>query len=403
MTPDQRTLVFGKKTVSLVVAAAFATTVAAGCSSSKSSTGTGTSSGNSGTSGKAIKIGILGSFTGAAASGFTGLQPGVIARIKVANAAGGINGHQIEWVAADDQSTPAGALAAVNKLVQQDKVTAIVEVSSVFYGGSKPAIKSGIPVFGTGFDACTCWTDQSATNLFDVNGVGDYTLVPTTFGTIAKALGVSKMGGLSYTTSASSTLSVKAWIRSAQKAGLQTGFSQGIAFGSTDIGPVVLGIKNSGTDGFYMSTIPNSAFAVAGGLAEQGIKLKGTFLATGYGGDLLANDAAVQAAQGLQFLVATSPVELKTPGTLKMQDGLNKYAGQSMDIPPVTARPWAGWPLTPWCGDWAMPRTTRRRPTSSTRAVTPPGMAPACRSPTTSATTRRSPGVASRQATARTW
>jgi branched-chain amino acid transport system substrate-binding protein len=350
MSLEQRRSTRKKRLVAVVASIAAASLLAA-CSSSKSNgggstpttggSGAATSSGGGSAAPstgnpdkKTLKIGVVGSFTGSAASGFTGLKPGVEARFKAAEAANELDGRTVQFVYGDDQSTPQGAQSAVSKLTTQDHVDVIVEVSSVFYGGYKQAVKSGIPVFGTTFDACTCWQDKANTNLFAVGGSGDYHAVTTTYGELAKKLNITKLGGLSYTTSESSTLSVKGWIESAKKAGLQAGFSQGVAFGSTDVGPVVLGIKNSGTDGFYMSTIPNTAFAVAGGLQQQGLKLKGTFLATGYGGDLLASDAAVQAAQGLQFLTATSPVELKTPGTLKMQDGLNKYANQSMDIPP---------------------------------------------------------------------
>jgi branched-chain amino acid transport system substrate-binding protein len=339
MGSEQRNII-RRKRATAVIAAVAAMTLLAACSSSKSNSGSGggpASSGGSST-GKldkdTIKIGVLGSFTGAAASGFTGTKPGIQARFDVAQAAGELGGRKVQLVYGDDASTPQGAQAAVTKLTTQDKVDVIVEVSAVFYGGSKQAIKAGVPVFGTTFDACDCWRDKANTNLFAVGGSGDYSLVSTTFGDLAKKLNITKLGGVSYTTSQSSTLSVKAWIESARKAGLQTGYSQGVPFGSTDVGPVILGIKNSGTDGIYISTIPNTAFAVAGGLQQQGVKLKGTFLSTGYGGDLLASDAAVQAAQGLQFLTATTPVELKTPGTLKMQEGLNKYANQPLDTPP---------------------------------------------------------------------
>jgi branched-chain amino acid transport system substrate-binding protein len=336
MSSEQRIRTRKKRAVTIIAAVAAASLLAA-CSSSKSSGGTGgdggaTSGGAGG--GKAIKVGVIMSKTGSAASGFTGVEGGVKARLELANESGGIGGRKLEYVIADDQSTAQGALSAATKLTTQDKVDVIVEVSSYFYGGYKQVVKAGTPLFGTGFDACPCWQDKSNKNLFNVSGVGDFHLVPTTFGELAKKLGITKMGGLSYTTSQSSTLSVKAWIESTKRAGLQAGFSQGVPFGSTDVGPVVLGIKSTATDGFYMSTIPNTAFAVAGGLQQQGIKLKGTFLATGYGGDLLASDAAVTAAQGLQFLTATTPVEAKTEGTLKMQNALNKYAGQSLDTPP---------------------------------------------------------------------
>jgi branched-chain amino acid transport system substrate-binding protein len=50
------------------------------------------------------------------------------------NAAGGVNGYKIKYILADTNSTPTGGLTAVQKLVQQDNVFAIVEDSSDFFG-----------------------------------------------------------------------------------------------------------------------------------------------------------------------------------------------------------------------------------------------------------------------------
>ena len=46
-------------------------------------------------------------------------------------------------------STPTGALTAVQKLVQQDNVFAIVEDSSDFFGAEPYALQQGIPVVGS--------------------------------------------------------------------------------------------------------------------------------------------------------------------------------------------------------------------------------------------------------------
>jgi branched-chain amino acid transport system substrate-binding protein len=331
---SQQRQVARRHLMALVAGAAIISVIAA-CSSSKSGSATGGASGSSQPSnGRTIKVGVLTSLTGPAASGFTGIETGVKSRFELANASGGINGHKIEYVMADDASTAQGTLAAANKMIQQDKVDAIVEVSSTFFGGYKPVVQAGIPTFGTSFDGGPEWADKANTSLFPIGGVGNYHLVATTFGTIAKKFGVTKMGGISYTVSQSSTLAAKEWIASAKAAGLQEGYSQGVAFGSTDVGPFILGVKNSNTDGFYAPTISNTAFAVAEGLTQQGVKMKGVFLANGYGATLLNTPAAVQAAQGLQFLSPWSPVELKTPATIKLQDALSKYGNVSADLPP---------------------------------------------------------------------
>jgi branched-chain amino acid transport system substrate-binding protein len=167
-----------------------------------------------------------------------------------------------------------------------------------------------------------------------VLGSEDYSKVPTTLGKITKALGVTKMGGLGYLEAPSAKLSVKAYVASSLKAGIPTGYASNVHFGSTDVGPVVLGIKNSHTDGFYTSTIPNTAFAVVAGLAQASVKMKAILLATGYGGDLLKSKEATAAGEGAYFLTATAPIESGNAGALAMQAGLAQYGGDKpTDIP----------------------------------------------------------------------
>jgi branched-chain amino acid transport system substrate-binding protein len=314
--------------------AAVVTLAAAACSSGSSSSqgaaGSATSSSGAAASGNGapIKVGVVTSITGASASGFTpGTQEGVKARLGLANAAGGVNGHKITYIMADDASSPAGAANAVRQLIEQDHVAAILDVSSWFFGGYSVAVQAGVPVFGVSFDGGPEWTNPANKNLFSVEGSQNFALVSSAYATIAKTLGVTKAGALGYSDSPSAMESVNAFIAAAQHAGLPKGFVDGIAFGSTDVGPVVLGIKDSGTDGFYTPTIPNTAFAVLVGLAQAGVKMKMVLLATGYGGDLLADKAAVQAGNGAYFSTITAPVESGNAAAKQMQAALTTYAG----------------------------------------------------------------------------
>jgi ABC-type branched-subunit amino acid transport system substrate-binding protein len=325
------------------VVAALATfaTLAAACGGS-SSGGKSATNNNQGQASKTIKIGVLTSLTGSSAPGFTGTEGGAKARFSLANDGGEVKGVKFTYVMGDDASSPAGAAAAVRKLVQQDHVNAIIEDSPFFFGGFQAAVQAGVPVFGAGFDGGPEWLDQKNKNLFNTLGSEDYTKVPTTLGKITKALGVTKMGGVGYIEAPSARLSVNGFIESSKKAGIATGYHTNVHFGSTDVGPVVLGIKNSRTDGFYMSTIPNTAFAVVGGLAQAGVKMKALLLATGYGGDLLKSKEATAAGNGAYFLGTLTPVEKHTPATQAFQAALNKYAGEAADVIPSFSE-YMGW------------------------------------------------------------
>ncbi|MGC9968380.1 MAG: ABC transporter substrate-binding protein [Minisyncoccia bacterium] len=78
------------------------------------------------TSSGPIRIGFMGPLTGDEASvGENGLAAVQIARDEI-NSAGGVNGRQVEVIAEDSKCDPTAAADAANKLVNVDKVTAII-------------------------------------------------------------------------------------------------------------------------------------------------------------------------------------------------------------------------------------------------------------------------------------
>ena len=314
-----------KRTATVLAVAVAAVVGLSACGSAKSSSKKG---GTTKAAGAPIKLGVLTSLTGSAASGFTTVEQGVKARLGLENAAGGVNGHKIDYVMADDQSTGPGAVSAAKKLIQQDKVYGILENSPFFSAAAKTTTTAGVPVTGVSFDAGPEWTDKSATNIFDAYGYGDYTQLSTTWGKYFKLQGATKVGAVGYAGSVSSELAAIDAVESAKKAGLQGGYlNNTVPFGSTNVGPVIQAIKASGTDALYLPVVPNTAFAIAVGLKQAGVKLKSVVLATGYGGDLLASKDAVAAANGLDFSVIAAPVEMNTAGTKKFASALSTYAG----------------------------------------------------------------------------
>lgn len=82
-------------------------------------------------SGNVIKIGEVGSMTGSEATFGLSTHNGIMLAVKQLNAAGGIAGKKVEVVSLDDQGKPEEAAVAMNKLINQDKVVAILgEVAS---------------------------------------------------------------------------------------------------------------------------------------------------------------------------------------------------------------------------------------------------------------------------------
>jgi branched-chain amino acid transport system substrate-binding protein len=105
--------------------------------------------GQQGISADAITIGAHGPITGPAA--YIGLagRDGMLLAIKEINASGGVSGRKIVAVFEDDGHSPTKALAAVKKLVEQDKVFAVMSVggSNATVGAVDYMKERGVPYY----------------------------------------------------------------------------------------------------------------------------------------------------------------------------------------------------------------------------------------------------------------
>jgi branched-chain amino acid transport system substrate-binding protein len=277
--------------------------------------------------GAPIKLGVLTSQTGVASSSFNTVESGVKARLALENANGGVNGRKLDYVMADDQSTGPGAVAGARKLIQQDKVYGILENSAFFSAAAATTTQAGIPVTGVSFDAGPEWFDPKSTNIFDAYGYGNFTVAMTTYGQYFKSIGAKKVGAIGYGSSPSSAMAAKEAVASAEAVGLKAGYlDNSLAFGSTDVGPIVQKIKASGTDALLVPVVQSTGYALVKGLQQAGVKMKSVILSTGYGQEVLNDPATRDASRGVDFATIVAPVETGKPGAVKMQDALTKYA-----------------------------------------------------------------------------
>ena len=86
---------------------------------------------NAGDTGDTIKIGVYGDLTGQTSSFGQSTKNGIELAVEEINNAGGVNGKKITLVVEDDQGRPEQAKTVVSKLINQDKVQAVLgEVAS---------------------------------------------------------------------------------------------------------------------------------------------------------------------------------------------------------------------------------------------------------------------------------
>jgi branched-chain amino acid transport system substrate-binding protein len=282
-----------------------------------------------GVTAKSVKVGYIYAGTGIAASNFAGADKGFQARIDRANAAGGINGRKIETELVDDQSSGAN-LTGAQDLIQNRKVFAVVNNSPFAFLSYRYIRDAGVPLIGGGYDG-TYYGEPGNENIISALGnvVASPGLTNTYFGKIIKALGGTKVATLAYGASASSVAAAKAIQEYAvPEAGLKAVYTNtSVDFGTSDVAPLVLGIKNAGADTTVLPMVASTNIAIVQGLQQNGVKMKANVLLTGYGQDLLDSPAAATLDKHTVFFSQYVPVELKTKATKQFQADLKKYAG----------------------------------------------------------------------------
>ncbi len=133
--------------------------------------GCGSSSSSSGSDSDTIKIGWLGPLTGGVAQYGIAVQNGVKLYVDQINAAGGINGKQIELISYDEEGDATKAVTGYNSLMD-DEVVAIVgdvttapciAVVSEAYADNTPMITASATAIGVTYNEDA---DQVYTNMF---------------------------------------------------------------------------------------------------------------------------------------------------------------------------------------------------------------------------------------------
>jgi branched-chain amino acid transport system substrate-binding protein len=282
-----------------------------------------------GVSAKRVKLGYIFSETGVAGSTFKNAGKACKARVDRQNAEGGVNGRKIDMEIIDDQSSGAN-LTAAQDLVQNRKVFAVVNNSSFAFLAYRYLLDQGVPMIGGGYDG-TYYGQKGNENI--LSALGNSTpyngLSYDTTAKVMKILGAKKVAALAYGASASSTASAKTNQDYAVPAvGLKSVYTNTtVDFGTSDVGPLVLGIKNAGANAVYLPLVAASNFAVVQGLAQNGVEMKANVLATGYGQDMLDSPIASTLGPNTVVFQTYKPVEVKDKYTKQFQADLEKYAG----------------------------------------------------------------------------
>ncbi|HXY92455.1 MAG TPA: ABC transporter substrate-binding protein [Acidimicrobiia bacterium] len=267
---------FGRRSKFFVVLLASIATIAVWTGSAQGRTGAAAPSASSscnspGVTGDTVKVGLLVEASGPQAATFADVEKGVKARLAKLEADGGLpGGRKVEYVFADDAADDSKNLTEAKRLVEEDGVFAVLEVSSHSKGSASYLHAQGVPVVGWAIDPV--WGQYD--NMFGYRN--SYAPDPAKNQTtqtpeVMKKLGAKKIAVLGFDNSAS-TLAVNNAAAAIKKDGLKVANKVIVPAGSTDFTAVAQKLKDSGADGIdtLMDFTQNSALMQA--VIQAGIR-----------------------------------------------------------------------------------------------------------------------------------
>lgn len=221
-----------------------------------------------------IKVGNSAATSGAFAPIGVPFNAGIEAYFKMVNEKGGVNGRKIEFVHTDDEFNPEKGKAALDKLVNDDKVFAIVgHFGTPVVGATLDDLKEiGIPAVyfatGTGILYNENATKGEGDNIFPVQPV--YPMEGRIMTAWAKGEFNANKIGVIYTNDDAGKDLVKGIETEAKNIGGIEVISEQVAPGAEDVSSAVTKIKNANVDTVIIAGIQGTFPQIAKELAKQG-------------------------------------------------------------------------------------------------------------------------------------
>jgi branched-chain amino acid transport system substrate-binding protein len=279
--------------------------------------------------GAPIKIAMITSETGVAASEFATTPQGFLSRVDLQNAEGGINGRKIDPIVINDQGSLTTVVTAVQQAISEGAI-GIVNATPFFFNAYKYAQQAHIPVTGGSFDGSE-WGEQPNTNMFasDTGSVDPTFPINTGLATFFKAHGGTVVGTYGYGVSESSSRAATGTGTAAKSIGMKVGITDtSVPFGSVSFTTEALAAKSAGVNTLYGTMDDDSNFALLTAMQQAGVKLKVVAFPTGYEPSII-HQPIWKSLQGVYFSAEFRPFSIPDAGTKVMAAALEKYAHRS--------------------------------------------------------------------------
>jgi branched-chain amino acid transport system substrate-binding protein len=321
--------------VLLAGSCAAATLLVAGCGSSGSGgSAAGSAPGQQATAGS-IPVGVVGTFSGPEGTTTGSSKLAMQAWADAVNAAGGIDGHQVQLYLEDDAGNPSTSLVEVKTLVQQDHVVAIVGEESI---SAQPwasyAAAHGVPVIGGNSAELSFLTNP---DFFTVGG----NLLSGYYGEVALARqNGPKIANIYCAEDPACAATTTLVTGFGKPLGVGIGYTSKVAATQPDFTATCQGIKASNDSSYALGLNSATILLMVAQCAQQGVTAKpvGSWVTT----------SAFASTPGLDGMESADPVfpffDDSTPATKEFQAALKKYApsiGTAMEpLTPAVANAW---------------------------------------------------------------
>jgi ABC-type branched-subunit amino acid transport system substrate-binding protein len=276
--------------------------------------------------GAPIKIALITSLTGVAASEFATTPQGFLSRVDLQNAQGGINGRKIDPIVINDQGSLTTVVTAVQQAISQGAI-GIVNATPFFFNAYKYAQQAHIPVTGGSFDGAE-WGEQPNTNMFasDTGSVDPTFPINLGLAQFFKAKGGTILGTYGYGVSESSARAATGTGTAFKSVGGKVGVSDtSVPFGGVAFTTQALAAKSAKVNTLYGTMDDDSNFALLTAMQQAGVKLKVVAFPTGYEPSII-NSPIWKSLQGVYFSAEFRPFSIPNAGTKQMAAALQKYA-----------------------------------------------------------------------------
>ena len=213
-----------------------------------------------------------------AGSTFAHAGDGFNARIKAENAKGGVNGRKIDRRhrrrQRHDQQPPSLEETRRERQRLRGGEQLVVRVPRA----TATCSSNGVPMVGGGYDGNEYGQPGNEKLISILGNIGPVYGAQYTpgFVQLMKKAGATKVGVVSYGASASSTAAAQNLQKYAvPAAGLDPAYTNTtVEFGTTDVGPLVLGMKNAGVDATYLPLVLSSNLAIIQNAAQNDLQVQ---------------------------------------------------------------------------------------------------------------------------------